>query len=120
MSETGLIKTSSNVVQEVGGIGQQAVKGGFDTLKSIIDSPMLSLVLSVALIEYMQGIQVWKGKTEIVRGSHDGGSWGTININEPLISQALATTLETAIITTDVIKSVGGTDLAKIISLFAK
>jgi len=88
-----------------------ATQGGFDTLKALISSPLMGMVLTVAVIELLQGVQVAKGQREYVYDPQLGGHYRSMK--EPLLSPVLANSLEAVIISTEALKSIGNSDLVK-------
>jgi len=83
------------------------VKAGEDVAIELIRNPALAMIMSVVTIEMLQGVKVYKGRDGLIEqvGAH-GYYWG--HIQEPLIGQGLATTLESVIISTEALKSIGG------------
>jgi len=99
-----------------------AVEKGIDLAKTAISSPLLSMVIATCAIEALQGVYVWKGKTQQIYKWDPirGGYNETRHIDEPLISQALATTLEGVIITAKALEALDLASIAKLFGTFAK
>lgn len=95
-------------------------KGAKEIALELIRNPLFSMVGSVVAIELLQRVEIQKVPRE----------WGQIQVGPllqwgwvktPLLSQPLATTLESAIITSETIKSLGGLGgLAGLIGAFIK
>ncbi len=77
-------------------------------IAALLNSPVVTMVAAYALVEYLQGVEVYKGKSGWVPQEGAHGYWYNPRIKEPLFSQAQATTLEAVITSTEVIKSLGG------------
>jgi len=114
MSERGsgeLVVQTPEERQFTGQIIDLAKNTEDETVKLIvamIGSPVVSMVLATALIEYLQGVEVYKGKSGWVLQEGAHGYWFNPRIKEPLISQGLATTLESVILSSETIKNLGG------------
>ena len=79
----------------------RAAGGAKAIIIKALDSPVFNMVASVTLIEWLQTVQIWDSTPQ--------GPGGQAGPNRrPLISQALATTLEATIISTEALKSIGG------------
>jgi len=90
---------------------------------ALLGSPVVCMVVATAIIELLQGVEVYKGKKhiEVKQGYGPPGSPGATEIywvkeKEPLVSQGLATTLESVIITSETFKNIGGGDIAKLLA----
>lgn len=137
VAETALTITQPQKSKEAETIGHVVnfAKNTEDDLVKLIQvllaSPVVSMVAAYALVEYLQGVEVYKGNKhiEVKQGYGPPGAPGATEIfyvkdKEPLISQGQATTLEGVITTVEVVKSLGGLDslggLAKLIAGFIK
>lgn len=84
---------------------RQVAKSAGDIIVALITSPGVQIVLGMALTEYLQGVSIDKGKGK----------------PEPLLSQELATMIEAALVSGEMIKSMGGMQgLAMAAAMFAK
>lgn len=85
---------------------------------ALLNSPAVAMVAAAAIIEALQGIEVYKGRGGWVAQEGAHGQWYNPRIKEPLISQGLATTLESVIISTEALKNLGGLgDIVKVLGL---
>jgi len=119
MSDTALVVQTPQEQRFTGQVIDLAKNTEDDAVKlvaALLNSPVVSMVVATAIIEYLQGVEVYKGKSGWVEQSGSHGFWFNPRIKEPLISQALATSLESVIISTEAIKNLGGLgDILKIV-----
>lgn len=83
--------------------------GAKDVAIAAIQNPIMSMVAAVVAIEALQNVRIkdWANRVPVYRGP--GGTFSGFEPGEkPLLSQALATTLQTTIITSKTIESLGG------------
>jgi hypothetical protein len=95
---------------------------GATAIGAIAGAPAFQLIASCVAIELIQNKQVWKGKTVSKLMDHDGThhDFQTVKVYEPIISQALATSMETAIIAGIAISGLNGSGLFDLLKGFVK
>lgn len=115
-----LTVTTGQVVPPITTARVEAVRAVRDVTLALIQAPLFSMVGAFSLVELLQGVMVPKGRKERrYAGSHD--AYTEVDVMEPLISQDAATKLEVAIVSTEVLKSLGGADIiGKLIPLLIK
>lgn len=89
-----------------------AGSGTKDVLVAALSNPFISLILANVTVEYLQTITIHDHfEQQLVSVPDPGGSgmghheWRTVDIRRPLLSQALATTIETIINTEGVLNA---------------
>lgn len=97
---------------------QIAIEKGFDLATAIITNPLFSMIAGVMIIETSQGLMVFKGnyhqewnpylRWNPLTERMETIGWETVKTKEPLISQGLATTMESVVISTQALQSIGG------------
>lgn len=113
--------------QQVLDLIKSAGSGTKDVAIAALQNPFISLLLANCLVEYSQTVQIYDHSEErwvFVPDPLNPGmgvhQWRTVKVYRPLISQALATTIETIINSTAVVSSLGPGLIAGIQALAIK
>lgn len=113
---TTAVTTRAARIKARGEIGVAAIAavrdvgtGAKEIAIAAIQNPIMSMVAAVVAIEALQNVRIkdYANRVPVYRGP--GGTFSGFEPGEkPLLSQALATTLQTTIITSKTIESLGG------------